>query len=70
MPTATTKTLQVLCPHCMNADEAVKLDLNNLNEIECGCGETFTAAEAARVFADQAERWVAVACWIKSAPTP
>ncbi len=63
------KTLNVTCPHCLSADDTVKLDLNDLSEVTCsGCDEVFSPAEAAAVFAALAERWEAVARWVESAP--
>jgi hypothetical protein len=65
----TTTTLDVRCPKCMNPDETVRLNLNDLPECECsGCGETFTPAEDVETFTALTERWRAAAAWIDAAP--
>jgi hypothetical protein len=70
MATKTSRTLKVCCPFCLNSDATVKLDLNDLNACTCtGCDEEFSPADAAAKFQEMAERWQAVAEWVKSAPT-
>jgi len=66
--TKTAKGFKVLCPMCGDADATVRIDLNNLSQIECNsCGETFSAREAARNAAENARRWEAVARWVEMA---
>jgi hypothetical protein len=65
-----TRSLELSCPHCMGEDATITLDLGNLDECQCGsCDQTFSPAEAAAMFTAMAEKWEAVAKWVKSAPT-
>jgi hypothetical protein len=64
-----TKTLEVLCPFCMDADAKVSLDLNDLDACTCsGCDETFSPGEAAEKFVELANQWSKVARWLDTAP--
>jgi transposase-like protein len=66
--TKTVKGFKVTCPKCGDPEATIRLDLNNLQEVECSsCSETFSAREAARLAAEQARRWEAVARWIEMA---
>lgn len=71
MATATrTRTLGVLCPHCLSEDGTISMDLTAVGDFTCGnCDETFSARSAAVKFAKLAERWNAVSAWIDNAPT-
>jgi hypothetical protein len=69
VPAATARSLALVCPHCLNPEGTVKLDLNDLPTCECSeCSETFTPAEAAARFAELAEAWRKAAAWIDQAP--
>lgn len=70
MATKTRAGLALRCPFCMAEDQALRVDLHELGEVECeGCGESFAPAEAAARLADQARRWEAVTRWLEAAGT-
>jgi Zn ribbon nucleic-acid-binding protein len=61
----TVKGFKVLCPKCGDPEATIRLDLNNLQEVECSsCSETFSARQAVKDAAENARRWEAVARWI------
>lgn len=64
----TAKAFKVICPFCGNADETVRIDLNNLTECECsGCNETFSPKAAVEKAAEHLRQWQAVARWVEAA---
>ena len=66
--TRTSKSLKVVCPHCLDGD-GITLDLNSLGEITCGaCSETFSAKQAAAMLQAEADKWARVASWLDAAP--
>ena len=66
--TRTVKGFKVLCPKCGDPEATIRMDLNNLSEVECSsCSETFSAREAARLMTAAARRWEAVARWVEMA---
>ena len=66
--TKTAKGFKVQCPKCGDPDAVVRMNLNDLREIECtSCGETYSAREAAETAAESARRWAAVARWVDMA---
>lgn len=65
-----TRTLELSCPKCMGEDAVITLNLGDLDECQCSaCDATFSAEEAEAEFLAMAEKWGAVARWIKQAPT-
>lgn len=59
---------ELICPMCHEADAALGLNLNNLDECRCeSCGEAFTPEDARDMVAVQLERWEAVIRLIKHA---
>jgi transcription elongation factor Elf1 len=65
----TAKTLQASCPHCGGTEDALTIDLNDMELITCGgCGEEFTAEEALAITREAYSRWVAISEWLGKAP--
>lgn len=65
----TTRSLGLMCPLCMDAEQGITLDLDDLDECYCkNCDGTFSLAKTAATFAEQAAKWAAVAEWVKTAP--
>lgn len=63
-----TKTLDVICPECLDPGNAISLKLDELPTCVCECGEEFTPEDAAGRFQAMFSRWVRVANWIADAP--
>ncbi len=66
--TKTVKGFRVTCPKCGDPEATIRLNLNDLSQIECNsCDESFSARQAAKEAAENARRWEAVARWIEMA---
>lgn len=64
MPTKTTRSLNVPCPNC-GASGAVKVDLNDLDQFQCGdCDQDFERSEIDNLIA----KWTKALAWIDAAP--
>jgi hypothetical protein len=61
-------SFRVTCPFCGDSDATVRLNLNDLRQLECSsCDEAFTAAEAVARAQEALEAWWRVAQWIQGA---
>lgn len=66
---STIKSLKAPCPKCGSLEDALSIDLNDMELIECGgCGETFTVEDAVATTRNAYSRWVAIAEWLGKAP--
>ena len=65
----TTRGLGVLCPYCLDPDNAPLLGSGDLTWSCPNCDMTWTADEAWSRLAQLAGRWQKVATWLDTAPT-
>lgn len=66
--TSTKTAFAVICPFCLNSDETVHLDLNDLTSLTCsGCSESFTAQAARDKAAECLAQWERVVRWLELA---
>jgi hypothetical protein len=71
-PAAKPPVAGLLCPHCLDADARVLLDVGDMATMptaECqSCGEAFAPRTAALMFQCLADRWDRLADFLAGAP--